>query len=213
MATNISEWVQHISARVPLCPDPVIEQEVLFTCQDFCQRTLLWDENKLDPINIVATTHTYALSSTDGDICAVDLVRVDSVPITPVSVNELNKRGVTWRDLTSSRPAEYIVGMKDEIRLVYIPTENITAGLEVWVCLKPLKTATSVEDFLYRDYRDVIKDGASGRLLEIPGQPWSDIELANYFITKYEDARDSAMSKKFTGRTRMQITATPVYFA
>lgn len=213
MAENITSWTQKVAAAVPLCPDPVIERAVLETCRDFCKETLLWDENQLTAIDIVSGTHTYTLTSSDGDIVDVDYARVDDVPITPISINEINRRRVQWRDSTSTRSRWYIVGMTDEIRLVYTPSENITGGLEVWVCLMPLKTATTVPDFLYRDYEDCITNGAIGRLLEVPGMKWSNLEMANYFNLKYKDKRNGARSKKFTGRTRYEIKAVGNYFA
>lgn len=213
MAANLTKWTKHVAAFVPLCPDPVIENAALYACRDFCQKTLLWDENELDAIDIVATDHTYDLTSTDGDIVAVDFARVDGVPIDPVSVNELNRTQRQWRDLTVSRPSRYIVGMIDEIRLVYTPSKDLTGGLEVWVCLKPLETATSVPDFLYRDYQDTITYGTVARLLEIPNMLWSDIKLSAHFGTKYENGRDTAKSKKFTGRTRYEMKTAPAFFA
>jgi len=211
MATNLTEWIPHVT--IPLCPDPVVERAVLDTCRDFCEHTLLWDEQALTAIDIVDGTHTYTLSSDDGDIVMVDSVVVDDVPIYPTSVNEMNRMCKTWRALTSTRSTRYIVGEADEIRLVYEPDEDITGGLEIWVCLKPLETATSVEDFLYRSYKMGIAYGAMALILEMPGMEWTNPELSLLYQSKYEAVRNSAMSKKFTGRTRLEIAAAVPFFA
>jgi len=213
MATNVTEWIPYIAGAMPMCPDPVIERAVVDACRDFCQHTLLWDENMLTAINIVDGTHTYTLASTSGDIAGVDYVEVDSVPIFPTSVNEMNKTCVEWRDVVATRSTRYVVGMANSIRLIYEPDEDVTGGLKVWVCLKPLEAATSVQDFLWRDYQKAIADGAKAALLEMPGMEWTNPQLGAFFQEKYEAARATAMMKKFTGRTRHELMATPVFFA
>jgi len=221
MATNISNWTKKIAPFVPLCPDPVIEEYTLDILRDFCHHTRLWDDNELTAINITEDTHTYALTSSDGDIVSADYVEVDSAPIRPVSLNELTnpRRYVTywtsayWRQLTAPRATMYIVGMADSIRLVYTPSEDITGGLVVWVSLKPFETATTVEDFLWNEFKDVITEGTIARLLGIKTKPWYDLKESLLRQELYEAGRFTAFNLKQTGRTRLEVRATPVFFA
>jgi len=213
MATNITKWTPKIAPYVPFCPDPVIEEYIIDTLRDFCQFTRLWDENELTAIDIVEDTATYALTSASGDIVCVDYVEVDGVPIHPVSVDELNKRGVLWRDLDASRSSRYIVGMDDNITLVYTPNEDVDAGLSVWVSLKPLEAATTVEDFLWNQFKDIISDGVRAALLGIKNRPWSDLQESLLRQELYEAGRFTAFNLKQTGRTRLEMRATPVFFA
>lgn len=75
-------------------------------------------------------------------------------------------------------------------------------GLGVWVALKPLLTATTVENFIYEDYMDVISDGARARLFSMINQPWASAEAALFYKSRYEAFRDKAAGKARTGLTR-----------
>lgn len=207
MATNITEWIPRIAPAVSLCPSQTIKEAVVNTCRDFCQKTHLWDNNALTAIDVVDGTADYALTSALGDIACINAVELDGTPISPTTVEELDRRNRLWRQTVTARSSWYIFGMADSIKLVYEPDDDITGGLEVWVSLKPLKTATTVEDFLYRDFEQAIENGAKGELLIIPGMPWSNLELGSYFVTQYEGARDTAKTQRFTGRTNKIMRA------
>jgi len=207
MATNITEWIPRIAPTVTLCPNQIIKEAVINTCRDFCQKTQLWDNNALTAIDVVDGISDYVLTSALGDIVGTNAAAVDGTPISPTTVEELDRLNTLWRQTVTARSSWYIFGMADSIKLVYEPDDDITGGLEVWVSLKPLKTATTVEDFLYRDFERAIEDGAKGELLVIQGTPWSNLELGGYFTTKYEAARDTAKMQKFTGRTNKIMSA------
>lgn len=204
---NISEWIPRIAPSVALCPNQVIKEAIINTCRDFCQKTQLWGNNALTAIDVVDGTSDYDLTSALGDICGIDAVELDDTPIAPTTVEELDRLNNLWRQTVTSRSSWYVFGMADSIKLVYEPDDDITGGLEVWVSLKPLKTATTVEDFLYRDFEKAIENGAKGELFLIPGMPWSNTELGAYFVNKYEAARDTAKMRKFTGRTNKEMSA------
>lgn len=207
MATNITEWIPKISPAVSLCPNQVIKEAIVNTCRNFCQKTQLWDNNALTAIDVKDGTADYALTSALGDIAGIDAVELDGTPISPATVEELDRLNTLWRQTVTARSSWYIFGMADSIKLVYEPDDDITGGLEVWVSLKPLKTATTVQDFLYRDFEECIEFGAKGELLLIPGMPWSNLQLGGYFTINYEAARDTAKLKKFTGRTNKIMSA------
>jgi len=205
VAENITSWLPLIP--IPMVPTQAKKEAIINGCRDFCQHAHLWDNQAITAINVVDGTHTYTLASADGDICVIDYVQVDGAPINPVSINELNKKATDWKALTSPRSSMYLLGMADEIRLVYEPSEDIAGGLEVWVCLKPLETATSVEDFLWRDYKKAIAYFAMSEIYSLPGMPWTDFKQSIIFEEMYEAKRFQAMSKKFTGRTLMEMGA------
>lgn len=207
MATDITEWIPRIAPSVPQCPKQIIKEAIVNTCRDFCQLTQLWDNNALTAIDVVDGTADYDLSSELGEIAGIDMVVLDDTPINPTTLEQLDRLNPSWRQTTTSRSSWYIFGMADSIKLVYEPDDDITGGLEVWVSLKPLRTATTVEDFLYRDFEQGIEYGAKAELFQIPGMAWSSFEMANFFLKKYEGVRDTAKLKKFTGRTNKIVRA------
>jgi len=74
-------------------------------------------------------------------------------------------------------------------------------GLAVWVALKPTLDATTVEDFIYEDYLEVIADGARGALFGMAGQTWANGELATYYTRRYQAYRNRAANRKRLGLT------------
>ncbi len=210
MATAITSWVKTIG--IPLVPNLAIKDRVIEVCRDFCKHTQLWDNQALTAIDIVSGTADYALTSSDGDIVSIDEVFVDSARIAP-TVPEDEDLPSTWRDTTSSRAHKYLFNMADTITLIYTPSESLTGGLEVYVILMPLETATTVEDFLWRDYWKVIRDGVRWLLYDIPGTPWYSLKQAEYYKAQYMAKRDQAAGKRFTGRTNAEIICGGGFFA
>lgn len=73
--------------------------------------------------------------------------------------------------------------------------------LNVWAAFQPARTATTVEDFLYNDYLEVIADGAKGLLFGLMAKPWTNGELAQYFTGLYKKGRSVAWHEKRYGLT------------
>ena len=136
---------------------------------------------------------SYTLTSTNGEIVSIDdKVYLDNNPIFPTSEWELNNQSFRWQKVMSPDPTHYLMENDRYIRLVYCPNDAQEGALEVWVVLKPLSTATTVENFIYNDHMDVITDGIRGRLLRMMKQPWTDLKLAEFYRKKYERDRNIA---------------------
>lgn len=207
MSTAITSWLPRIQPQVPGCPNPVIKKYLIDVLRDFCEETQLWENNQLTAISLVADQADYALSSLSGDIVAIDSAEIDEVPIRPITLFELNSQIQNWRHTTTRRPLSYLqTASSTNITLVYTPSEALTDGLVVWVSLKPLETATTVEDFLWDEYRDAIANGTVGMLKMVDGMPWSDMQSGMIKYATYEAARDTAKIKKIRGNTNQTNT-------
>lgn len=214
MATAITAWHKLISPFLPGCPNPVMTEYLRETLRDFCDETKLWDNQPLAAISLVANTATYALTHAYGEIVHIDHAEMVNVPMQPTSIEILNRHFVNWRHSTTKRPQYYFTPTVGEsIQLVYTPSHALADALVVWVSLKPLEAATTVEDFLWADYRYAIRDGALGQLLQIPNKPWSNPDIGFLRETKYEAARATAKNAKIRGRTHLDLIATEEGFA
>ena len=142
---------------------------------------------------------TYALTSTDGDIVEIDHAIYDHVDFYPTSEYAMDHTVSDWRTRMSASPSHYLMGQDRYIRLVYCPYTAVTGGIEVWVCLKPLTTATTLEDYLYTDYFDCLSEGTRARLLRMPKQTWTDKNEAMRCQARYEQQRNIAGTKKNGG--------------
>lgn len=143
----------------------------------------------------------YALTSTSGEIAEVRYAEFDGQTIYPVSLNALDSADKSWRHKMTSAPTHFIKEAADRIRLVYCPNENVVDGLVVWINLMPLRTATTVEDFLYNQYFETIADGAAYRLLSMAGQPWGNLETSAAYGARYTNDKNKAWHKGRHGFT------------
>lgn len=144
----------------------------------------------------------YSLSHTSGDIVHVTDAKFDGEQIFPKTEDWLEVNVPNWRTEMQAYPEFYTVNMKSKlIRLVNVPNEAIANALEVWVALKPLTSATTVEDFLYSEYGEIIAFGALARLLKKSGQSWFNPEAANLNYSLYLDGRSQARREGRIGLT------------
>ncbi len=205
MATDVSSFRSEISPDFPGCTNAMLDKANLRGCIWFCERTLIWHE-LLTAIDLVADTSTYSLSPTTGNVVTVLYARHDTSPISHKTEAWLEDMLVSgWRTRTSTTPRFfYLPESRASIRLVYIPEEGDTAALNVDVALKPERTATSVEDFLYTDWLDAISYGARKYLFSMKTQPWFDPKAGLYYDQMFKREIGKAKAAWSTGFSGLQ---------
>jgi hypothetical protein len=77
------------------------------------------------------------------------------------------------------------------------------------VALRPLRTATTVDDQLFNDHAEAITSGALMRLFLVPGD-LLNAPLAKAHAGNFEQHVHAAMLQARKGRTRSQMAVTPV---
>jgi len=137
----------------------------------------------------------YPLTSTDGDIVEVTKCKFDGETIDPKGEEWLDDNIPNWQTNMASAPTYFTVDQNRNLRLIPVPSVDIAKGLRVWVALRPLRTATSVEDFLFTDWMDTIRDGATAYLLSQTSKPWRDFKASNYYRKRYENSRYVALRR------------------
>ncbi len=142
---------------------------------------------------------SYAISSANGDLVDVRKARFDGVRLVPTSEAMLDQSEANWDKRAATTPTHFKVGENKQLRLVPMCTEFEENDIEVWLYLKPLTTATTVEDYIYEDWLDCITDGAVWRLLRMTGMPWGDIKTATERRFEYERLRAKAFNKGMNG--------------
>lgn len=208
---SVDLWFPDVVPAAQLCPNPIIRREIVNACRDLCERTMLWTA-PLDPIDVIADEPEYQMATTGADIVGADRAKFDGKTIHPTSETALDEDETqedqnTWRDKTTDIPERYYVTFDKKVRLVYTPNSALSSGLEVWAILSPLITSITVPNFLWENFKDMISDGAKGRLSAIAGMPWTDLKLASTFLQSFESQMMGAKQKKFTGFQRHKTRA------
>lgn len=210
MATvSVDNWFPDVIPAAQRCPNPIIRREVINACRDLCDRSMLWVQ-ELDPIDVVADVAEYQLSLTTADIAGADRATFNGKKIDPVSETALDEdltqeEPDTWRDKTVDVPERFFVTVDKKIRLVYTPNAALSGGLKVWVYIMPLITAIEVPAFIWENFKDMIADGARGRLKSILDMPWTDLNAASGYLNSFEAQMPAAREKKHKGFQRAPL--------
>lgn len=148
----------------------------------------------LSDLTFDATANTIA--STAGGFTTNGITSGHTVTVSGTTSNDRNFKITSATDVLLTVEG----GVTDEGTADASATFTVK-GLSVWVALKPTLDATTIEDFIYEDYLEVIADGARGMLFGMAGQPWANGELATYYTKRYQAYRNRAANRKRLGLT------------
>jgi hypothetical protein len=196
MAKLWADFLPLLAPHLPGCPDPSLKLYLASTASDFFARTYLWRE-QISGITVVSGTVEYDLDPDTGlveDIISVvygehTLTRTD---LRLIGAEKLSETG---------EPREFWVYADNSIRIFPIPEER--TFLKVYAVLKPSRSGTGVEDWIYETFADTIVSGTIAQLAMIPGKEWSDVALAGMHKGLYERAITNARIRDFRGVDQM----------
>jgi len=180
-----STLVPEILPEVIGCPDTTIERAVRDAAIEFCDTALVYTVDQ-DPVAV-----TKGLTEVDLDIPTgarlVQVLRVmlGSYELTRMSREDLFSSGRAWQTDTG-RPQAVTFATEASIRLVPIADQSLTEKLYIRFAVTPTRAATSVPDSIAERYYLEIVFGAKATLLLIPGQTWSNPQLAMAHRSAFE---------------------------
>jgi len=209
----LSSFTPRIAYRVDGCPDITIEQAVLDSCIDFCERTHIIRQT-LDPVTTVVGVKEVELDLPPGTRLAnIIKVWVDDREIEATSEEEVGTPlahvdSVPGVESTNSVPAWYIESTPGSIRLFPGPDKAYT--VTVRAALKPSRAATSVDDILFENWMNAIVEGALARLYLMP-EVWANPGLAAASAKAFLAFASSASAESRQGRGRGEMRIRPVW--
>lgn len=171
-----------IAPNVPGCPEPTITQFVRAAAIEVCERTLMWRYEQ-PVVTTVAGTYLYDYSPPSGaEVCGVFHATLDSQPIKPMTLEEVNTAYPDWpSDDTTKRaqPMLYTQLDPDQFALVPVPDAS-TYSIKMFLALRPTPAATEMDATAFDELEREIEHAALQRLLVLPDKSWTDRELAVY---------------------------------
>ena len=204
MATSIKKWKPYIFPDILESSFPSVEFAVREAAIEFCEETLLWSED-LTAINVVAATASYTLSPPSlSRLVAIDSVHHKATGAANSAYDPLDPIPQEHKDLVSTTAWRYDSGTptgyyhNEEITPLFlhpIPDTNATSGLLVRVHLIPSEDCTTLEDFLWNQYQDVLTAGAKGLLFSQKAMPWYDTTEATAQRQKFIQFMDGVLRK------------------
>lgn len=150
---------------------------------EFFERTNNWRVETAGQ-NIVAAQAAYLLTppTANTQVTKVLEVRIEDRLLTPMGEQALVEKygpSIDWQEVTSEKPEYWNISLPpDTIRLVGIPTANVTAGLTAQVAIVPTLAATGIDDALFRAFRTQIAALSKAMAMESARKPYSNVERA-----------------------------------
>jgi len=198
--TAHTAFLDYVLPHVPGCTNEMALLEIKNTIIDFCEKSLILQVDH-DPVTVIANIQDYDLEPPKDRLVIkilkawykgvlLDPTAPDEVP-TPSMYNQNSGYVVQRGD-----PRVYIQKDARSYSLYPIPGETAKLALTMRVALKPTRSATSIDDFIFEEYAETIGHGAIARLALSPGKPYSDVKLAaannGLYLAGVNVARDRA---------------------
>lgn len=189
MATALALFTPYVAPWVPGCPEPLIDDAVRMAAIEFCKRTHILRERIA--FNTVATQDYVTLTPAGGDVARVYRVMIDDTILEPTRRADFDEDG------DPGQPLEYYVEPPNTLRLYPVP--DAVYAVVAHVSVNPDRDATTLDDVLYSNWRDVIAAGARSKLMLMGGQPWFKPDAAELDNAIFQTAIDRAAHKRATG--------------
>lgn len=202
--TLITEFKNLVAPDVMPCPEPIVNREVMSTILDFCKKS-----------NVLQREFELTVYSDDIDSDLQDSIDFDvseyAGNLRPVAVLELMVDTTAYiprkRDIRNTL-TNFTYVKDDNYKYFWIPNnytirlfDMATGDSNVWmrISLKPLRTVTEVDDFLFEDWSEAIVAGAKWKILSMPGKDWTDQNTAQYYRSEWKKYLSQAKQETLKG--------------
>jgi len=217
MATRLfSDMVNRLSPSAPGAPQPVLVTHIRDAAIEACERTLAW-RYELPGVALASGTASYAYGApADTEVHAIITSAINGVNAPSITLEATHRLYPKYPDNSASELSapRYIVHIDpDTFYAAPIPDGVLTYTADMFVALKPLRTATGMDQATMDDLENVIIHGALQQLLVMPERTWSDKELAAYHAKQYAFKSAERRARTNVGAGRACLTAYAPPFA
>lgn len=213
MATPLSSFTPRIAYRVDGCPDITIEQAVLDSCIDFCERSLILRQT-LDPVTTAVGAKEIELDlPANARVSKILKVWINETEIEAASEEEVSTPLALVDSIpdvtsTNSFPGWYVETSPGVVRLYPAPDKAYT--VTVRAAIKPSRSSTSVDDILFENWVNAIVEGALARLYLMP-EVWGNPNLAGVCTKAFMSYVSAASAEARHGRGNGELRVRPVW--
>lgn len=203
--TELDAFLSRIMPYAPGCPEPTAFAAIIKAAQDFCERTRLWRDE--DRFNITPTSCNVVCVPDGAVLFEIENALLDDRQLEPISIGDLDRDMPDWRAregggkwITQTSPGSVLVVPK------------CSGKLQLAIILKPAEDADQLPDFLARDHRQVIADGALAEILMTPSQPFSAPDRAQFYAMRFENRLSTLSTVSIKGQQRASMRTRPHWF-
>lgn len=173
---------------------------------EFCDRSLAWQDT-ITAITTVDNTREYAVASSVSGTMVARLLELRYlnkalIPTTPAELEERYGPGQHWRLLSGDPPTHWLQEHPAKVTISKGTATGVVGALTGWAAIKPLDTATGVDEIIWREYHDEIADLAKAHAMNLGKTvPYSDRAEAQRLRSKVEEQLGFIALRMAKGRT------------
>ena len=198
----------NVRLYAPGVSDPTMYFALREAAIEFCERTRLW---RYEDVFTVTAEQCEAIFTPDGTVVhEIEKVEFDGQELDHVTPTYLDQRMHLWRTDGAMTGIPRYVTQTEPNTIRLLPQGSGTVGLFLW--LKPSQDAEEVPDWMADQYRETIAYGALGRILLIPNQSFTNLELGAAFGAAFQAKLDGSSTKGFTGQQRAFVRTRATFF-
>jgi hypothetical protein len=212
MSKSNDLFLDYIMPHVPGCVVDIAKHELVNTLIDFCERTLILQRD-LDPTTVVENQIDYDLDAPTGyKVCKIMKAwylnnEISATAPDMVSAPQVYNQTMTDAPVQSGVPGAYVQKDDATFSLYPVPAETVANAITMRAALKPIRSSTTIEDFIFEDYAEVIAKGTLKRLMLHPAKTYSNNDMAVANNVLYEQGVNSARQRatRGYGRSNLQV--------
>jgi hypothetical protein len=201
-------FLTDILPAVPACPDLVAVNAARDAAITLCVRSGAW-QDITDPAETTALSFPFDLDAPSGArVCKILAAIYDGAPLLPTSQDYLDATQLDWRN-RQGQPRLYY--QPDAYTVSVFPQPSDTKTFQLRLAFAPLRSATVTDSLLYDVYYEGIVAGAIAKLMNTPGQAYTNPQMAASYAVQFERGVVQAeldASRSFT-RTQGRVRALP----
>lgn len=200
--TPLSAFLPLVMPWAPAAPRPIVLQALRLAARELCVEGRIW--RKL----ITTAVSTRVVSLLDqvapDTIVAIQMAHLNGTKLTPRNFDDLPADYLTAAE---ANPEWISQGEMDSVILYPFQPGTLETSLYLAPAAGTLygeaqEAQNTVQDFLFRDHAETISHGALGRILIVPGQDYSNPELAGFYKSQFKDACSTALAASLKGQMR-----------
>lgn len=205
--TDLDEFLSKVLPYAPGCPEPVALEHIRNAAIEFCEETKLW---RFDDAFDLGEEPNLMCTPQGAVIHQIERCDFDGRTLEPRAIDWLDQHCPEWR---SEKP---LAGQPQYFTQIHPNTIRVVphqpGRVKVWLRLKPSEDADQIPSFIAAEHKSVIGWGALSEILLLPGQPFTSLDAAALFRTRFNAALGRTSKRQSTGQQRAPIRTVPHFF-
>ena len=197
---DLDAFLPGILPFAPGCATPTAHFGIRQAAIEFCERTRLWRSE--DEFDVTLEGCEAVMSPEGSEILEFEKALFNDQPLIPKTTAWLDTNENGWRSGTHTGRPRYITQTAPDT-VTLVPKE--AGRLKMYLWLKPAQECTELPDFLAGKYRETIAFGALSRILIIPNQSFTNVEMAGAFSQMFETRLGGQSTKGSIGQQRAAL--------